>query len=214
MRYEAVLFDFDGTLIDSIPLWLDAYSKAFSEHGIVIDHDDFLRRYYRGDMSIETYLSDLGFEGDHEPVRDLRDELYVTMLKDKVAWVDGAEEVLRTLANKGVPIGIVTGSYRPFVSAADECLNWSKYVDVMITIDDVQGVGKPDPFGIHKACLTLEVDPENAVYFGDLRVDREAAHAAGMPVCMLKSDKGPQDAYIDADHIVSHMSEAMSLLLR
>lgn len=212
MSFAAALFDLDGTLVDSIPLWERAYVHALQSHGLPVRMDDFLEEYQRGNMRLDTYLDDLNYEGNHDDVRIERDNEYVRLIEQELQWYSGAHELLTHLKNKGLPIGIVTGSHTHYTLAIDRRLSWSAFTDVCISIDDTDGIHKPDPKGIFMACEQLSVSPENCIYIGDQYMDQEAAHNAGMTSCIIRTPHTPSWATEKSDHATDTISQLRDIL--
>lgn len=183
-RVDAVLFDLDGTLIDTKSLYLEAYRLAVSP-------------YVRQDMTREDIMalrptSEIAFlraivhERDFDACLDAFYRAYESLHADRFSGVyEGVEEMLGAIRRAGLPLGLVTGKSRRSWEITRVVADSLEPFDALIFDDDVRAP-KPDPHGLELAVAALGVDPENAVYVGDTLSDMEAARAAGLrPVAAL-----------------------------
>lgn len=183
-RVEAVLFDLDGTLIDTKSLYLEAYRRAVAP-------------YVREDMTREDIMalrptSEIAFlraivhERDFDACLDAFYRAYESLHADRFSGVyEGVEEMLGAIRRAGIPLGLVTGKSRRSWEITRVVADSLEPFDALIFDDDVRAP-KPDPHGLELAVAALGVDPGNAVYVGDTLSDMEAASAAGLrPVAAL-----------------------------
>ncbi len=200
MRYSAILFDLDGTLVDTITLYGEAVLGSLKEIGIEATMDQY-REWYHAPLHLSGILALYGMtEKDAPTIRQRRDEMYVELLRKKTEWLPGARELLETLASAtpvplapSAPLAIVTGSWMTYVDAIDSRLGVKKYFDVFVTVDDMGKFTKPHPHGLLLACDRLGVKPEDCLYIGDQRFDAEASAAAGMDCLLVKGTWSPED---------------------
>ncbi len=180
----AVLFDLDGTLIDTKSLYLEAYRRAVAP-------------YVREDMTHEAIkalkpTSEIAFlravvhERDFDACLADFYRAYEALHADSFSGVyEGIPELLADLRQAGVPLGLVTGKSRRSWEITRVAVESLEPFDVLVFDDDVRAP-KPDPHGLELAVETLGVAPSNAAYVGDTMSDMEAAHAAGLrPVAAL-----------------------------
>jgi pyrophosphatase PpaX len=177
MRYGTVLFDLDGTLIDS-----GAIIVASMKHAATT----VLGR----DIPEAELAAAIGGPGLIAQMRALDasrvDELvevysaHNATLHDGLEACVGVEDVLETLHGEGRRLGIVTAKRRATVRLAFEVLpQLERYFDVVVGSDDTER-HKPDPEPILLALERLRATPEDAVYVGDSPFDLRAAKAAGV----------------------------------
>jgi phosphoglycolate phosphatase-like HAD superfamily hydrolase len=173
----SVLFDLDGTLIDTKRLYLECYRRAVEPRIRRQPSDDEL-------MALRP-RSELRFLGTLVPPSELDACLvdfwnhYGSLHATHFGGVyDGVPELLAGLREKGHPIGIVTGKSRRSwdISAPVAALG---PFDVVVLDDDVRAA-KPDPHGIRIALERLGTPPARAVYVGDTVSDMMAARAASV----------------------------------
>ncbi len=209
-RYEAILFDLDGTLIDTNTLYRDAVIDALQEYGYIATHEQFHQLYSTGTL-MEPLLQLVGADMTLiDDIRAVRDRKYMTLLQQSATLCDGADDILSWLLDH--PTGIITGSYRKYVDQFYERLQLSTFIDVLITNDDLNGKMKPDPHGLFLAAKQLGVDPTQCIYIGDQPFDVEAAKRACMTSCLIRTPHTPVSAHGKADYEVDDLFELQKIL--
>lgn len=183
-KIRTVLFDLDGTLLDSKKLVVDAIYHTL-EH--------FMPKRYEYDavearfgMAFEPFLASLIPERKEE-VLDYFNRYTLRYHDEAVQLFPGVEEILQQLTLEGYQLGLVTNKTRSLTNRALQLFDLEEFFSVIITLDDVR-CGKPDPEPLYRACSYLQVKPAEAVLIGDSQYDRLAAKAAGMPFCFVGSD--------------------------
>lgn len=190
-----VLFDLDGTLIDTYRLYLECYRRALEPHlGYApTDAEIAARRPSSERRFLTDWLGEQGGEACHAQVRRLYGELYPTMAE---GTYEGVPEMLAALRSAGLRLGIVTGKGREAWDVTRAAAELGDF-DVVITDDDVHAA-KPDPAGLLAAAEALGIAPEQAVYVGDSTVDMKAGRGAGMrigAVLWAKTAPGEAEAF-------------------
>ena len=180
----AVLWDMDGTLVDTEPYWIDTefaladkYGGTWStEHALNLVGLDLLDsgRYIREHMGIDLEPSEI--------VEQLLDGV-VARVEDEVPWRPGALELLADLAAAGVPRALVTMSYRRFVAPVLAALPPDIF-DAVVTGDAVTR-GKPHPDPYLKAAAELRVDAADCLAIEDSNTGAKSAEAAGCLVLVV-----------------------------
>lgn len=172
----AILFDLDGTLIDSYQLYLEAYGRALEpilgrrprREEIAARRPSAERRF------LEDWVGAEHADSCHDALCRHYAELQGSMGE---GVYDGVREMLAALSTAGYPLGIVTGKGRRIWEITRATLPAETF-SVVITEDEVDHP-KPDPAGIRLAAQALAVDPQRTVYVGDSHADLAAARAAG-----------------------------------
>ncbi len=175
----AVLFDLDGTLIDTYRLYLECYRRALEPHlGYAPgDAEIAARRPASERRFLDDWLGEQPGDACHAQVRRWYGELYASMAE---GVYDGVPEMLAALRSAGLRLGIVTGKGREAWEVTQASADLGVF-DVVVTDDDVHAA-KPDPAGLLAAADALGIRPEQAVYVGDSTVDMKAGRAAGMRI--------------------------------
>ena len=176
MRFPVVLFDFDGTVLDS-----GAIILASMRHATLT----VLGR----DFEDEVLMAAVGGSGLNEQMRLLDesrvDELvrvyraHNEPLHSELVCCAGMEDALAELKRQGRRLGLVTAKRRATVALAFEHVEIEHLFDVVVGSDDTER-HKPDPAPIVHALELLGAPPEDAVYVGDSPFDIRAAKAAGV----------------------------------
>jgi pyrophosphatase PpaX len=176
MRYETVLFDLDGTLIDSGPMILASFKHA-------------TRSVLGRDVPDAEILAAVGGPGLLDQMRaidgDRVDDLITAYrahnatLHGDLRPCPGILELLHELDEEARALGIVTAKHRATVELAFAVLPLEDYFDVVVTYDDTER-HKPDPDPVLKAVELAEADPAKTAYVGDSPFDIRAAKSAGV----------------------------------
>ncbi|MDA7806864.1 HAD family phosphatase [Aquiluna sp.] len=176
---KAVLWDMDGTLIDSEPYWLLSESRLAQQYGgswsqadgeqlignNLFDASDFLRAKF----GIED-------KSTQDVIDQLTDEV-VAQLRQKLPWRPGALELLIALKRAGIKTALVTMSMRKMAMAVVEQIDFQAF-DVVVAGDDVVK-GKPDPEPYQTAADLLGVATSDCLAFEDSPTGLASAVAAG-----------------------------------
>jgi len=179
---EAVLFDLDGTLIDSAPDLLAALDHVLADLGRpAADRRQLREHVSRGAAGLlEAGLPEWRRWGEkqREEVRGQLLDFYAEHCWDRSAPFDGVEGLLSDLQSRHVPMGIVTNKISRFAEPLLERAGWSERFVCLVTGDRVARP-KPDPEPVLKACRALDVSPARTLFVGDDRRDVLAGRAAG-----------------------------------
>ena len=179
MRYPVVLFDLDGTLIDSGPMIM-ASARYASRAVLGLDLDgelDELVRSFIGGPGLVAMMEAIDATRVDELVDAYREEN--ERLHDGLEAFDGVLAVLPGLRAQGRRLGIVTAKRRATVALALERFPELRHAaDVLVTSDDTT-LHKPHPAPLRRALDLLGASPGDAAYVGDSPFDVRAAKAAG-----------------------------------
>lgn len=196
MGAGALILDLDGTLVDSIPCWIEAYRESLARFGHDMDHDEFVSSIYQQNDPLARVLARLELDVGERAFRDVRDARYVALLGERLAWLPGAESFLAAAPR---PVGIVTNSWRIYVDAIDRCLGLHERVDTVVVLEDAGDRPKPHGFPLRLAAERMAVAPAQSVYVGDQAHDMAAARHAGMEAWLLQGPQTPASAQAAAD---------------
>lgn len=175
-KIEAVLFDLDGTIVDTNELIIQSFLSCLQ--GIV--PPEFGREQIIPIMG-QTLVSQLQQFSGREQVEDLIAGYRAYNMAhhdDMVSLFPGVLEVVPMLKSAGLKLGVVTTKMRPTTERALKLLGLYDYMDTIVTLDDVEHA-KPHPEPVLKALRALDVAPERAIMVGDSTVDIGSALAAG-----------------------------------
>lgn len=211
MRYETVLFDLDGTLIDSRDLILASFRHATrTVLGRTIPDEVLMANV--GGHGIRAQMLEFDPERADELVRVYREHNHA--IYSDVTAFDGILAVLDRLDAEGRRLGIVTVKSRPTVDVTFDHLPLRRYFDVVVTGDDTDR-HKPDPRPLLIALERIGASPESAAYVGDSPFDIRAAKAAGMTAIAVEWGRIHPRARLEAeepDHFVRTPEELLDVL--
>ncbi len=180
MKYSTVLFDFDGTLLYTIPDLADAVNFALEKYGYPTHDYPTVQSFVGNGVRLLVSRALPGGEEnpDIEKVFAAFGEYYDEHCVDKTAPYDGVMELLREINERGLKTAIVTNKYQ---EAAEE-LRRRFFADyIPLIVGDIKGrERKPDAAPVFAALDSLGASAEGAVYIGDTEVDMKTAQNSGL----------------------------------
>lgn len=180
----AVLWDMDGTLVDTEPYWMATEEAIAEEHGGTWTHADAMQLVGNELIVSGEYIkAKLGLAQSAEEVVEMLLDGVVDQVRHAVPWCPGARELLLALHDAGVPCALVTMSYQRFVAPILEHLPPETF-RVIVTGDMVDN-GKPHPEPYLTAAAALGVDAADCVAIEDSPTGATSAAAAGCRVLVV-----------------------------
>jgi pyrophosphatase PpaX len=177
MKYKCFLFDWDGSLANTLPIWFAGYKKIFAKHGIEVDNE-VIAREVLGDWEGPRRL---GIVNEEEFFMELENEVMEQLNAAKLN--PDVYETLTLIKQSGGKIGVVTASKKRWVKGALRNNGLRDLVDVFLGKEDVLYV-KPDPESLLKAMNLMGAKKEETVMVGDSQKDILAAKRAGVESCL------------------------------
>lgn len=175
MAYAAVIFDLDGTLVNTIPLIVESFQHVH-------------REYLGQELAEETCLPWIGrtlpdiyaaWPGREQELTDA----FIAYNYDKIATgqrsYDGIHELLAEISRRGLRIGVATSKRTRSAQRSIEVAQLQGFVDALVTLEST-AVHKPHPAPLLECARLLGLEPAACIYVGDAVTDIEAAKAAGM----------------------------------
>jgi len=179
--WAAVLWDLDGTLVDTEPVWMAAERELAAEHGVEWRHEDGLALVGLALPDSGAYIRDrLGSPLPPAAIVDYLVERVAASILDSVPWRPGALDLVAAFDDVGVPQGLVTMSYTPIASAVAQHLPFAAVVT-----GDAVVMGKPHPEAYLTAAALLGCEPEDCLAIEDSSTGAAAANAAGCDVLVI-----------------------------
>ena len=178
---STVLFDLDGTLVDTAPDLGHALNIQLKRHGKPTLSDATIRPFAshgsKGLLGLGFGITpeDTDFLAKREEYLNIYDEVFTRSPK----LLDGIAGLLQAIENKGLKWGIVTNKPRRFTNRLIESIGLHQRATCVVSGDDAPQP-KPSPATLLLACSQVSVKPENCIYVGDAERDVQAAKAAGM----------------------------------
>lgn len=181
-QYAAVLFDFDGTLIDSYPAIAASVNFVRQAHGLPpLSVADVKQHVGRGpDYLLANTVADFRPEIDVARYR----AHHPTVMLDHTSLLPGAVEALAALHAAGKRLGLCSNKPRLFSAKLLEHLDIAKYFEVVLGPEDVARP-KPAPDMLVAALARLQLPADRVLYIGDMTVDIDTARAAGVAIWVV-----------------------------
>jgi HAD superfamily hydrolase (TIGR01509 family) len=178
---RAVLWDMDGTLIDSEDLHWIAWRNTLANEGIFITHAQFLSSFgQRNDSILPQWLGPGATPERMEKIANAKEELYRRRVRrNGISPRPGVADWLHRLHEEGWPQAIASAAPRANVDAVLEALSGTHIFQTIVSAEDVHR-GKPDPEVYLTAAARLGVSPERCIVVEDAIAGVEGAHRAGM----------------------------------
>lgn len=210
-RPRGVLFDVDGTLVDTNYLHTVAWWQAFRSQG----HDVPMTKLHRtvgqgSDQFVSTILG-----RDDDKVADAHSDFYGQWKHQLVAF-DGAADLLRTTKKAGLTVVLATSASEAEAEHLTAAIDADDVIDVVTTKGDVDK-SKPDPDIVHTALNKAGLGPADAVFVGDTVWDVEAAGRAGLACVAVQTggiseselrDAGAVAVYRDVRHLLDEFDDS------
>jgi HAD superfamily hydrolase (TIGR01509 family) len=209
-RPLAVVFDLDGTLIDSEALVRDAYYAACKSFGISMSDAQFLTLV--GMHKDANDISLRSFYGDDFPVDRFREAARGFIGERAAPLKPGARALMDALDARSAPFALATSSHRPWVERHFLAHDLGSRFRAVITRDDVVN-GKPDPEPYLKASAALGAEPRLVLALEDSHAGVRSAHGAGCMTVMIPDLLAADDEMRAKALVLASLDEVRALLI-
>jgi HAD superfamily hydrolase (TIGR01509 family) len=213
---DAIIFDFDGVLVDSEPIHLLGFREVLRRQGIFIQEEDYYREYVGMDDEdcFRAAARRHGREVSPEQVQKWtadKTRIVQAAMRTKLTAMPGAADLVRQATAEALPIAICSGALRAELELAARTVGLRDAFPVIVSAEDVSA-GKPDPEGyrLARAHLTRHVGrellPERCWVIEDTPAGIAAGKAVGMRVLAVATTNPPA-ALRQADHIIFSLAD-------
>lgn len=214
---KALLFDLDGTLLDTNELIYNSFDKTFKDKlGLTLKREEIVS-FFGVPLkdSFKPYLKELGkFNEDFleeliKYYRSNNEEMH-----DKMCFAfDGVKELLTELKAKGIKMGIVTSKRGNLAKRGMKIAGIFDFMDVIIS-PELTELHKPNAEPALKACSELSIDPKEAIMVGDSNYDILCGNNAGCKTCAVEYSFVDIEKLKESnpDYIVSNPLEILNLI--
>ena len=215
---DAVIFDLDGTLVDTAPEFISVIQGLRKRHELPLLREETIRQTVTNGAAALVSLA-LGITNENSEFEHHREQFlleYERALGKEAVVYPGLRELINRLGEKQIPWGVATNKFRRYAEPLMTALNFSPAAQCLITPTEVTHP-KPDPESVLLSCENLGGHPSRCVYVGDHQRDIEAGKAAGCQT--IAAAYGYVEPGVDprdwqADYLAESSEELSQLLMR
>lgn len=206
-KLDCVLFDLDGTLVDTAPDLIACLNKALSAHSYPVISNDSIKPFISlGALAMIRHAVPEVDSAQQNQLLEFMLDCYQNNIAEHSRFFNGINETLTTIENLNLKWGVVTNKRERFTLPLMDALNLSSRVACVIS-GDTTANSKPHPEPMLAACKHANVLPENCVYIGDAAHDIAAGKSAHMKTLAavygyLKDGDQPENW--GADALIEH----------
>ena len=211
-RYRAVLFDLDGTLVDSYAALAEAVNHARRAEGL----DDLSASRIRGLVGdgVEKLL-ERAFDGSAVPrgAKHAFESRYDEVCCQESKVLDDVESTLDALASRGVEMAVCTNKPTVFSKKILDFLELSRYFRAIVG-PDVAGARKPEARHLLVTLEAVRCAPEETLFVGDMPIDVRAARNSGVDVAVVPTGSSTREQLVASqpDHFLERFADLVKLV--
>lgn len=223
MTVDALIFDLDGTLLDSNHLHVRAWERAFAAEGFPIGADRIATEIGKGgDLLVPSVLGRAADAAVGDRLREGEKNEYARLVAEEgIALFDGAEALVREASRRGLGTALATSSNVEQLDAAFAAAGTDvrELMDAVVTSDDADA-SKPEPDVVLAAAAKLGLSPAQCAMIGDTTYDGQACRDAGVVFLGLLCGGtgglalragGARGVWRDPAHLLAELDEALRL---
>ncbi len=212
-QIKGVIFDLDGTLIDSLETYNMAFNRTVKRYKLepisLRAMSDFLNQF----LSLEELLTQLYPSLDREDKTAFMVEMkneFIALSKDYITLKPNVREILLSLKKEGLKIGVATGRMSQGTEKWRDLRNLKidGLIDAVVTAGETKP--KPDPASVLKCTEELGLSPHECVFVGDSRADIIAGKRAGLPVIAVATGVASKEQL--AGETPDYLIESLAML--
>jgi HAD superfamily hydrolase (TIGR01509 family) len=210
MKIKAILFDHDGTLVDSEMAHFEMWRSILKTYSVELSHDEYLNEYsgIPSDVNARLIFENHSLEVSPNQLLRAKAEATTSYLSESAfPLMPGAYEVVSNFHDLGLKIGIVTGAGREGMETTIRKHKFDKYVSTAVSGDDVK-TSKPAPDCYLLAAQNLGVHPSECLAIEDTVNGIAAATAAKIKCIGVSQSKVTREKFSNTAHICSDLYEA------
>jgi len=211
----AVLFDLNGTVVDTENAHASAYAEVLKKYDIDFTIEQFSDNWSRRGKSIADYLEKIGRDDLLSKVKEIKkekDKIFRATLSQKAELRPGITELLKRLKNEALKIGLESSSPSINVEKVLKYFDLEKYFNHVVTLDS--GFDE-DKYGNHKKKSArlkyladlLGFDPSQCIFIGDAEKDMIGARDAGMKAFAVPNEYTKDNNFKHADRVFKNFEE-------
>ncbi len=201
MPLRGIIFDIDGTLVDTNPAHVEAWRRAFQRMGYDVPVSRIVVEIGKGgDLLVPSILGEEAEKGHGETLRKLQKEEFLAIAeREPFRIFPCVPELFHALRERKIGTALATSSDKKHLMAVCRSagLDLPSLADILVTKDDAE-TSKPEPDLVIVAWQKLAVGPSECAMVGDTIYDGQACQAAGVGFLGLESGGTPADALLEA----------------
>ena len=207
-EFKGAIFDMDGTLIDSMPVWKRLTQGYLAQFGLHITDQDYAATEGFSQPQVAQYFADRypNLPVDAQGIMDGMDELITARYEAIAKPKDGVLEFLEGLRRRGVKMAIATLTARRHAEKALRDRGMLDYFEFMLTIEDI-GVSKREPDIYLQSAARMGLMPDACIVFEDAPYACTTAKRAGFRVCGMVEPAyaaGEEELRAASDFVIEH----------
>ena len=210
MRIKAILFDHDGTLVDSETIHFEIWQELLQKYHVTLPELDY-KNYHSGtptSRNAEILVNQYGLGITASDLAKEKDEFTIAFLDTKqFPLMPFVRNIIDHFYKLNLKLGVVTGAGRYGINSTLKGHDLAKFFDVVSTSEDVEK-SKPDPSVYLFALKELGLNADEAIAIEDTENGIKAAKAAGLICCAVKNEYSASHDLSSADVVFECMDEA------
>ncbi|PWQ98398.1 HAD family hydrolase [Leucothrix arctica] len=195
MKFQKIIFDWDGTLARTLELWLAGYQKSLTQRNLKFDSAEIITEFFHNHHEVPDRHPTIDFPTIAEEVRK-----HVYRSLQSVELYEGALETLVALRASKTDFSLVSSSSRQILEVGLGAHSLNSYFDSTIAGDDGYG-HKPSTLPFEEMLMRMGCAPEETLIIGDSHVDITAGKAVGCHTCLFAPPLNAQ--FHDFEHLKS-----------
>ena len=209
MKKTAVIWDLDGTLLDSYGIIVDSLHQIYLEKGIVLDKKEIM--YDVINESVSFFIKKMEQQYG-VPFDDLKDRYSIISGAEKlnIKAMAHAKEILEYLKNKGIPSYVFTHRGKTTVTVLNNIGIASYFEDMVTSLDNF--ARKPSPDGLNHLIEKHHLDKENTYYIGDRPMDIKCANNAHVKSIMYISNQSVAKATGKETYVIKDLLDIKNII--
>ena len=211
LRYRAVLFDLDGTLVDSYAALADAVNFARRQHGLGDLTTDNIRDFVGDGLELLLHRA---FGGNvPETATDAFETRYDEVCCEQSRVLKDVETTLAALSGLNVTMAVCTNKPTAFSRKILEFLNLASFFAAIVG-PDLAGARKPQAQHVLRTLEATKCAPEDALFVGDMPIDVEAAHNSGIDAAVVATGSSTSSALKAAhpEHYLDRLADLVEIV--
>lgn len=209
MSVRLIIFDLDGTLLDTVPMWLDLFKKSASKFKVNISADEIKKYFGKQDIEI---ISQIFSEDKRKEVIDYFYQLKKRYIKNVKLFPD-TKKVLSELKNKNIKIAIATGNTLDMKNFFLKKTGLYKIIDYSLCAEEVKN-GKPNPDLINKIANYFDIDKKYILFVGDSIYDYYTAKNSKVKIGLVSTGVLTKEEIIKLkpDFVFDNLKEILDII--